>query len=60
VLKGIVTREDAALAKKLAADGIIVSNHGGRQLESLRSTIECLPEIVEEIDGKILVLIDGA
>ncbi|WP_194975935.1 alpha-hydroxy acid oxidase [Aquiflexum lacus] len=59
VLKGIVTREDAALALEYGADGIIVSNHGGRQLESLRSTIECLPEIVEEIDGKIPVLIDG-
>jgi 4-hydroxymandelate oxidase len=59
VLKGIVTREDAALALKYGADGIIVSNHGGRQLESLRSTIDCLPEIVEEIDGMIPVLIDG-
>ncbi len=59
VLKGIVTREDAELALKYGADGIIVSNHGGRQLESLRSTIDCLPEIVEEIDGKIPVLIDG-
>jgi len=59
VLKGIVTREDAALSLKHGADGIIVSNHGGRQLESLRSTIECLPEIVEAIEGKIPVLIDG-
>ncbi len=59
VLKGIVTREDAALALTYGADGIIVSNHGGRQLESLRSTIDCLPEIVEEIDGRIPVLIDG-
>lgn len=59
VLKGIVTREDAALSIKHNVDGIIVSNHGGRQLESLRSTIECLPEIVEEINGKIPILIDG-
>jgi isopentenyl diphosphate isomerase/L-lactate dehydrogenase-like FMN-dependent dehydrogenase len=59
VLKGIVTREDAALAIIHGADGIIVSNHGGRQLESLRSTIECLPEIVDEIKGRIPVLIDG-
>lgn len=59
VLKGIVTREDAALSIKHNVDGIIVSNHGGRQLESLRSTVDCLPEIVEEINGKIPILIDG-
>lgn len=59
VLKGIVTREDAALSIQYGADGIIVSNHGGRQLESLRSTIECLPEVVDEIKGRIPVLIDG-
>ena len=59
VLKGIVTKEDAALSIKYNVDGIIVSNHGGRQLESLRSTIGCLPEIVEEINGKIPILIDG-
>ena len=59
VLKGIVTKEDAALSTKHNVDGIIVSNHGGRQLESLRSTIDCLPEIAEEINGKIPILIDG-
>jgi 4-hydroxymandelate oxidase len=59
VLKGIVTREDAALSIQHNVDGVIVSNHGGRQLESLRSTIDCLPEVVEEIDGRIPVLIDG-
>lgn len=59
VIKGIVTREDAALAIIYGADGIIVSNHGGRQLESNRGTIECLPEIVDEIKGRIPVLIDG-
>lgn len=59
VIKGIVTREDAVLALEYGADGIIVSNHGGRQLESNRGTIECLPEIVAEIQGRIPVLIDG-
>lgn len=59
VIKGIVTREDAALAILHGVDGIIVSNHGGRQLESNRGTIECLPEIVDEIKGRIPVLIDG-
>ncbi len=59
VIKGIVTREDAALAIIHGADGVIVSNHGGRQLESNRGTIECLPEVVDEIKGRIPVLIDG-
>ena len=59
VLKGIVTKEDAALSVMHNVDGIIVSNHGGRQLESLRPTIDCLPEIVEEINGRIPILIDG-
>ena len=59
VLKGIVTREDAELCLEHEVDGIIVSNHGGRQLESLRATIDCLPEVVEVVRGKIPVLIDG-
>ncbi len=59
LIKGIVTREDAALCLTRGADGIIVSNHGGRQLDSGLSTIECLPEIVDEVKGQIPVLIDG-
>ena len=59
VVKGIVTHEDATLAKERGVDGIIVSNHGGRQLESDRATIECLPEIIEAVNGEIPVLIDG-
>lgn len=59
VIKGIVTKEDAALAVKYGADGVVVSNHGGRQLESDRGTIECLTEVVDEIKGRIPVLIDG-
>jgi (S)-2-hydroxy-acid oxidase len=59
ILKGIVTREDAQLAVEHGADGIVVSNHGGRAEESLRSTIECLPEVVEAVKGKVPVLIDG-
>jgi isopentenyl diphosphate isomerase/L-lactate dehydrogenase-like FMN-dependent dehydrogenase len=59
VLKGIVTREDAALAVKHRADGIIVSNHGGRQEESGRGTLESLPEVLEGADDQIPVLIDG-
>ncbi|MEA1882136.1 MAG: alpha-hydroxy acid oxidase [Candidatus Marinimicrobia bacterium] len=59
VLKGIVTQEDAKLSVKYDTDGIVVSNHGGRQLESNRATIGCLSEVVEAVHGKIPVLIDG-
>jgi 4-hydroxymandelate oxidase len=59
VLKGIVTAEDAALSLQYRADGVIVSNHGGRGEESGRSTIEALPEVVDAIGGKIPVLVDS-
>ena len=59
VLKGIETREDAELCVSHGVDGIIVSNHGGRAEESGRATIECLPEVVEAVHGKIPVLVDG-
>lgn len=59
VLKGIVTREDAELSVKHGADSVIVSNHGGRQLESDRGTVECLPEVVDAIAGRMPVLLDG-
>ncbi len=59
VLKGIVSHEDARLCVENGADGLIVSNHGGRQEESLRGTIESLPEVVEAVDGRLPVLIDG-
>ena len=59
VLKGIVTREDAEIALAHGVDGIVVSNHGGRGEETLRPTIECLPEVVGAVHGKIPVLVDG-
>ncbi len=59
LLKGIVTREDAQIAVEHGVDGFIVSNHGGRAEESLRPTIESLPEVVEGAAGKIPVLVDG-
>jgi 4-hydroxymandelate oxidase len=59
VLKGIETREDAELAVRHGVDGIIVSNHGGRAQESGRGTIECLPEVVDAVHGKLPVLVDG-
>ncbi len=59
LLKGIVTAEDARLCRKYGMDGLIVSNHGGRQEGSGRGTLDVLPEIVAEIDGRMPVLIDG-
>lgn len=59
VLKGIVTREDAELAVQNGADGILVSNHGGRTEETLRSTIESLPEVIAGAGERIPVLVDG-
>jgi len=59
VLKGIVTSEDAALALRYGADAVVVSNHGGRAEESGRSTIECLPEVVKAVAGRVPVLFDG-
>jgi isopentenyl diphosphate isomerase/L-lactate dehydrogenase-like FMN-dependent dehydrogenase len=59
VLKGIESGEDAALCLQNGVDGIIVSNHGGRASETGRGTIECLPEVLEAVQGRVPVLIDG-
>ncbi len=59
LLKGIVTREDAELAIEHGADGMVVSNHGGRAEESLRPTIECLPEVAAGVAGRVPIIIDG-
>ena len=59
VLKGVVTAEDASLAVEHDVDGIIVSNHGGRSEDSGRSTIECLPEVIDAVDGRIPVIVDS-
>jgi 4-hydroxymandelate oxidase len=59
LIKGIVAREDAQIAVEHGVDGLIVSNHGGRAEETLRATIESLPEVVEGAGGKSPVLVDG-
>jgi isopentenyl diphosphate isomerase/L-lactate dehydrogenase-like FMN-dependent dehydrogenase len=59
VLKGILTAEDAMLAVKHRVDGIIVSNHGGRQLDGVSASIEALSEVVEAVDGHCEVYLDG-
>lgn len=59
IIKGIACKEDAILAAENDADGIVVSNHGGRQLDTCRATIDVLPEVAETVQGKIEILIDG-
>jgi len=59
LLKGIVRADDAKLAVEHGADGVIVSNHGGRQLDTAPATIEVLPRVVDAVAGKIPVLVDG-
>jgi isopentenyl diphosphate isomerase/L-lactate dehydrogenase-like FMN-dependent dehydrogenase len=59
MLKGIDGAEDAELAARHGVDGLIVSNHGGRALETMRPTIDCLPEVVAAVKGRIPVFVDG-
>lgn len=59
VIKGIETGEDAKLAREHGVDGILVSNHGGRATETLRPTLEALPEVVDAVGNQIPVLVDG-
>lgn len=59
VLKGIMSADDARLALKFGMDGIVVSNHGGRQLDGAMASLEMLPEIVEAVGDKMTVLFDS-
>jgi L-lactate dehydrogenase (cytochrome) len=59
ILKGVLDAEDARLAVNSRADAIIVSNHGGRQLDSASSSITALPAIVDAVGDRIEVLFDG-
>ncbi len=59
LVKGILTAEDARIAVELGADGIVVSNHGGRQLDGAVAGITALPEVVEAVGGRVPVLVDG-
>ena len=60
ILKGIATAEDALKACELGVEGIYVSNHGGRQLDHGRGTMDILPEIVDAVRGRATVIIDGS
>jgi 4-hydroxymandelate oxidase len=59
LLKGIDTAEDAKLAREHGADGVIVSNHGGRAAETGRGTIDILPEVVDAVGPQFPVFVDG-
>lgn len=59
IIKGVLSPEDARAAVQAGADGIVVSNHGGRQLDSVSSSIAMLPRVVDEIAGDAKVLVDS-
>ncbi|HET8606458.1 MAG TPA: alpha-hydroxy acid oxidase [Gaiellaceae bacterium] len=59
VLKGILTAEDARLAIEHGVAAVAVSNHGGRQLDGVAASLDALPEVVEAVDGRVPVLVDG-
>jgi isopentenyl diphosphate isomerase/L-lactate dehydrogenase-like FMN-dependent dehydrogenase len=59
VVKGVLTAEDALLAAEHGAAGIVVSNHGGRQLDGVPATLDVLPEVAEAVGERVEVLVDG-
>jgi isopentenyl diphosphate isomerase/L-lactate dehydrogenase-like FMN-dependent dehydrogenase len=59
IIKGIMEGSDAALAVEHGADAVIISNHGGRNEETLRATVDCLPDVVAAVRGRVPVFIDG-
>jgi isopentenyl diphosphate isomerase/L-lactate dehydrogenase-like FMN-dependent dehydrogenase len=59
LVKGILTAEDAELAVRSGVDGIVVSNHGGRQLDGAPAGLTALPEVVAQVAGRVPVLVDG-
>jgi isopentenyl diphosphate isomerase/L-lactate dehydrogenase-like FMN-dependent dehydrogenase len=59
LVKGILTAEDASRALEAGADGIVVSNHGGRQLDGTPASVDALPDVVQAVAGRIPVLMDG-
>ncbi len=59
IIKGVLGAQDAAHAVSLGADGIVLSNHGGRQLDGSVSAMEVLPDVVDEVNGHLAVMLDG-
>ena len=60
LVKGILTAEDAVLAIEAGVEGVVVSNHGGRQLDGVAASLDALPEVVEAVGDRAEVLLDGA
>lgn len=58
-MQGVLSAEDAELAVTAGVDGIVVSNHGGRQLDGVLATIDALPPIVAAVKGRVPILVDG-
>jgi 4-hydroxymandelate oxidase len=59
LVKGILTAEDAVLATEAGVEGIVVSNHGGRQLDGVAASLDALPEVVEAVGDRSEILLDG-
>jgi isopentenyl diphosphate isomerase/L-lactate dehydrogenase-like FMN-dependent dehydrogenase len=59
LVKGVLTSEDAELALEHGAAGVIVSNHGGRQLDGVAPSAEALPEVADAVSGRVPLLVDG-
>ena len=59
VVKGVLDPEDARRAAAVGVDGIVVSNHGGRQLDSVPSSVQALPDVVDAVGSQVEVLVDG-
>lgn len=59
LLKGIMTADDAGRAIDHGANGIVVSNHGARNLDTVPATIDALPEVAERVDGRVPLIVDG-
>ncbi|XP_054740491.1 uncharacterized protein LOC129246022 [Anastrepha obliqua] len=59
IVKGVLTREDAVLAREFGCAGIIVSNHGARQIDTVPASIEALPEVVKAVGNDLVVMLDG-
>jgi len=59
IIKGILDPEDAIAAAGMGADAIVVSNHGGRQLDGVVSTAKALPRVADRVGGRLMILADG-
>ncbi|MGY1822226.1 alpha-hydroxy acid oxidase [Geodermatophilus sp. SYSU D00079] len=59
VVKGVLRREEVPRLLDAGADGVVVSNHGGRQLDGVQATVEALPAVVDAVAGRVPVLLDG-